>query len=99
MDITDKANLYLFGVSDSGKVIKDILHASCRKMEAYVDDNKSVYTCYGRPVLHDASGLSPVIVSTGVNKIRKIIVVLSMPMWSSVSIASSIWAQLLIRMV
>lgn len=76
MDITDKANLYLFGVSDSGKVIKDILHASCRKMEAYVDDNKSVYTCYGRPVLHDASGLSPVIVSTGVNKIRKIIVVL-----------------------
>lgn len=68
------ANTYLFGASGHGKVIKDILHASGTKVEAFVDDNLSVNMCAGRPVLHDATGLSPMIVSIGNCRIRKLVV-------------------------
>ena len=44
------------------------------KVEAFVDDNYQVNECAGRKVLQDAEGLSPMIVSIGVNKIRKIVV-------------------------
>lgn len=66
--------MYLFGASGHGKVIKDILNANGIKVEAFVDDNPNVNECGGRPVLHNATGLSPMIVSIGVNKIRKMIV-------------------------
>lgn len=66
--------MYLFGASGHGKVIKDILDANGIKVEAFVDDNPNVSECGGRPVLHDAAGLSPMIVSIGVNRIRKMIV-------------------------
>lgn len=68
------ANVYLFGASGHGKVVKDILNANGVKVEAFVDDNLSVDECAGRIVLHDAKGLSPMIVSIGVNRIRKIVV-------------------------
>ena len=68
------ANVYLFGASGHGKVVKDILNANGIKVEAFVDDNLSVDECAGRKVLHDAKGLSPMIVSIGVNKIRRIVV-------------------------
>ena len=68
------ANVYLFGASGHGKVVKDILNANGVKVEAFVDDNCRVNECAGRPVLHDAKGLSPVIVSIGVNRIRKMVV-------------------------
>ena len=66
--------MYLFGASGHGKVIKDILNANGIKVEAFVDDNPNVNECGGRPVLHDAMGLSPMILSIGVNRIRKMIV-------------------------
>ena len=66
--------MYLFGASGHGKVIKEILNANGVKVEAFVDDNINVNECGGRPVLHDATGLSPMIVSIGVNRIRKMIV-------------------------
>lgn len=66
--------MYLFGASGHGKVVKDILNANGIKVEAFVDDNLNVNECGGRPVLHDATGLSPMIVSIGVNRIRKMIV-------------------------
>lgn len=66
--------MYLFGASGHGKVIKDILNANGIKVEAFVDDNPNVNECGGRPVMHDATGLSPMIVSIGVNRIRKMIV-------------------------
>ena len=66
--------MYLFGASGHGKVIKEILNANSIKVEAFVDDNPNVNECGGRSVLHDATGLSPLIVSIGVNKIRKMIV-------------------------
>ena len=68
------ANVYLFGASGHGKVIKDILNANGVKVEAFVDDNSRVDECSGRKVLHDATGLSPMIVSIGVNKIRRNVV-------------------------
>ena len=52
--------MYLFGASGHGKVIKDILNANGIKVEAFVDDNLNVNECGGRPVLHDAMGLSPI---------------------------------------
>ena len=66
--------MYLFGASGHGKVIKDILEANDIAVTAFVDDNINVNDCSGLPVLHDASNLSPIIVSVGVNKIRKKIV-------------------------
>lgn len=68
------ANTYLFGASGHGKVIKEILNANGTKVEAFVDDNLAINECAGRPVLHNSEGLSPIIVSVGVNRIRKIIV-------------------------
>lgn len=66
--------MYLFGASGHGKVIKDILNANGVDVLAYVDDNETMNECYGLKVLHDASGLSPMIVSVGVNAVRKKIV-------------------------
>lgn len=66
--------MYLFGASGHGKVIKEILNASGIKVMAFVDDNPNVTECGGRPVLHDATRLSPMIVSIGVNRVRKKIV-------------------------
>lgn len=71
MDTTD---MYLFGASGHGKVIKDILQANGVEIKAFIDDNLSLNECSGCNVLHDAAGLSPIIVSIGVNRIRKIIV-------------------------
>lgn len=65
---------FLFGASGHGKVIKDILNANGVKVEAFVDDNININECYGIPVLHNATGLSPIIVSIGSNITRKIIV-------------------------
>lgn len=67
-------NIYLFGASGHGKVVKDTLNANGVKVEAFVDDDLRVYECAGQSVLHDATGLSPMIVSIGVNRVRRILV-------------------------
>ena len=66
--------MYLFGASGHGKVIKEILHSNGVKLEAFIDDNPKVNKCSGHTVLHEYTGLSPIIVSIGVNHIRKIVV-------------------------
>ena len=66
--------MYLFGASGHGKVVKEILDACGVKVEAFVDDNQNVTECGGCRVLHDATKLSPMIVSVGVNRVRKMIV-------------------------
>lgn len=68
------ANTYLFGASGHGKVVKEILNANGIKVAAFIDDNKSVNECAGRAVSHEYTGLSPIIVSIGVNRVRKIVV-------------------------
>ena len=70
----EQINMYLFGASGHGKVIKEIIEACGGSITAFVDDNKKVNTCAGLPVLHDANGLSPMIVSIGVCRIRKMVV-------------------------
>jgi sugar O-acyltransferase (sialic acid O-acetyltransferase NeuD family) len=67
-------NTYLFGASGHGKVIKEILNANGVKVEAFIDDNHQVNECAGLKVLHEYTGLTPVIVSIGVNRIRRIVV-------------------------
>lgn len=67
-------NVYLFGASGHGKVVKDILHANGVKVEAFVDDNSELNECAGRPVLHDVKGRSPMIVSIGNCRIHKLVV-------------------------
>lgn len=63
--------MYLYGASGHGKVIKDIIEAQGGNVEAFVDDNQSIQEISGRTVLHNADGLSPMILSIGSNKIRK----------------------------
>lgn len=83
-------NIYLFGASGHGKVIKDILNANGVKVEAFVDDNQNVNECAGRPVLHSAEGCLPMIVSIGVNRVRKMIVERLQAADSSVEFATAI---------
>ena len=66
--------MFLFGANGQDKVIKDILNANGVKLEAFVDDNSDINECLCRSVLHDAAGLSPMIVTIGENRIRKMIV-------------------------
>lgn len=66
--------MYLYGASGHGKVIKEILEANDCKVDSFIDDNQNVKEFAGIPVFHDANGKSPLIVSIGDNRIRKIIV-------------------------
>ena len=71
MEITEK--VYLYGASGHGKVIKDILEAQGISVDAFVDDDQGISQISGIPVLHNSEGLSPMIVSIGINKTRKTI--------------------------
>ena len=53
------------------KVIKEIIEANGQVVEAFVDDNLNVNKLCGKKVLHGETELSPMIVSIGVNCIRK----------------------------
>ncbi len=66
--------MYLFGASGHGKVIKEILQANGKLVTSFVDDNLNLKECAGSPVLHNAVGLSPIIVSIGNNHTRKAMV-------------------------
>ena len=66
--------MYLFGASGHGKVIKEIIEANGQVDEAFVDDNLNVNKLCGKKVLHGETELSPMIVSIGVNCIRKKVV-------------------------
>lgn len=66
--------MYLFGASGHAKVIMDILTASGEKIDALIDDNEKVNELNGYKVLHGVTDASPIIVSIGVNTIRKKVV-------------------------
>ena len=66
--------MYLFGASGHAKVIMDILTASGQEIDALIDDNEKVNELNGYKVLHGVTDASPVIVSIGVNAIRKKVV-------------------------
>lgn len=66
--------MYLYGASGHGKVIKDIAEAQGGSVEGFVDDNPRLSKYCEKEVYHQADGLSPMIVSIGINKTRKAIV-------------------------
>ncbi len=65
--------MYLFGASGHGKVIKEIIEAGGQEVDAFVDDNPNINELCGKKVLHTRMGVSPIIISIGVNKNRKMI--------------------------
>ena len=62
--------MYLFGASGHARVIRDIIEASGDKVTAFIDDDLNLNEKDGLPVLHNATGCSPVIVAIGDSKIR-----------------------------
>lgn len=65
--------MYLYGASGHAKVIIDIIKSQGDVVDTLVDDDPNLTELSGIPVLHDAAGLSPFIVSIGNCKIRKMI--------------------------
>ena len=55
--------MYLYGASGHAKVIIDIIKAQGGVLEGLVDDNPNLKELNGTPILHDATGLSPFIIS------------------------------------
>lgn len=66
--------MYLFGASGHAKVIVDILKASGEKIDGLVDDNPLINKLMEYDVLHNRIDVSPVIVSIGLNSVRKKVV-------------------------
>jgi sugar O-acyltransferase (sialic acid O-acetyltransferase NeuD family) len=63
--------MYLYGASGHGKVIKEILESRNKKADGFIDDNPNVNELAGLPVLHSADEADEVVISIGVNRIRK----------------------------
>ncbi len=57
--------VYLYGASGHAKVVMDIAKLSYVDVACLIDDNPSVNTLAGLPVVHTADGLSPIIVTVG----------------------------------
>ena len=72
MEITDK--VYLYGASGHAKVVMDIARLVYLDVPCLIDDNLSVNTLAGLPVVHTSEGLNPLIVTIGDCQIRRKIV-------------------------
>ena len=68
MEQTDK--VYLYGASGHAKVVLDIAKKANLNVPCLIDDNQQVHELAGLPVVHNADGLSPVIVTIGNCQIR-----------------------------
>lgn len=71
--ISEMDKLYLYGAGGHGKVVKEIIEACGRTVEAFVDDNLSLGEWAGLPVVHDVEGKHEMIVSIGCNHARMMI--------------------------
>lgn len=65
--------MYLYGASGHAKVIIDIIKSMGAPIYGIFDDNDAVKTLCGIEVNHKWSGQSPIIISIGNNRIRKLI--------------------------
>lgn len=63
--------MYLYGASGHGKVIKDILEVQDIKVDGFIDDNLGINELSNLPVFHSTDSADEVIVSIGLNTIRK----------------------------
>ena len=66
--------VYLYGASGHAKVVMDIVRLMGYEVPCLIDDNNSVVELAGKPVVHSAEGLSPIIVTIGNCNIRRKIV-------------------------
>lgn len=69
-----KNKVYLYGASGHAKVVMDIARLAYYEVPCLIDDNSQVTELAGIPVIHNAGDLSPIIVTIGDCKIRKLIV-------------------------
>lgn len=65
--------MYLYGASGHAKVIIDILKSQNIQISGLIDDNQSISSLLDYSVYHEKNKLSPLIISIGDNKIRKMI--------------------------
>lgn len=65
--------MFLYGASGHAKVIIDILRQKGIDVEALIDDNPEVNVLQGKPVRHVFSGETPMILSIGSNRVRKML--------------------------
>ena len=72
METTDK--VYLYGASGHAKVVADLARLNHVDVPCMVDDNESVKSLVGKPVVHCADGLSPMIVTIGNCQTRRSVV-------------------------
>lgn len=61
--------VYLYGASGHGKVIKEIVEANGGNVAAFIDDNPDLNEIVGLPVKHSSEGCSRVIVSIGAGSV------------------------------
>lgn len=66
--------MWLYGASGHGKVIKDIVEAQGKTVNGFIDDNPNIDELSGLPVVHSAKGADEIIVSIGLNAVRKKVV-------------------------
>ena len=66
--------MYLYGASGHAKVLIDILKSRGIPVDGLIDDNLGIKELMGYPVSHGRLDFSPVIVSIGDNKTRKLVV-------------------------
>lgn len=69
MEQTDK--VYLYGASGHAKVVMDIARLAYVDVPCLIDDNPMVNELAGKPVIHSAEGLSPMIITIGDCQIRR----------------------------
>lgn len=67
------SKVFLYGASGHAKVIVDIVEAMGDKVVGLIDDNEGIAELLGIPVVHSFTGQSPLIISIGSNKIRKML--------------------------
>lgn len=72
METNDK--VYLYGASGHAKVVMDIARLAYYNVQCLIDDNPAINELAGVPVVHNAEGLSPIIVTIGDCQIRRKIV-------------------------
>lgn len=66
--------VYLYGASGHAKVVMDIARLAYYDVACLIDDNPDINELAGKPVVHNADGLSPIIVTIGDCQIRRKIV-------------------------
>lgn len=65
--------MYLYGASGHAKVVIDIIRSMGMPIDGIFDDNDAVKTLCEIEVSHKWSGQSPIIISIGNNRIRKLL--------------------------